>query len=105
MGGGGAPDAGTPPARTRVQILDVATESSDNILPVPPDDHAKSRTIPDRRTRRGCANFAPRAPAKKLLLMKLFARFYVFNYEDRAKLHVAKKDHDHKFYKATSSAR
>ena len=42
---------------------------------------------------------------KKLLRMKLFARFYVFTYEARAKLYVVKKDHDHKFHKATSSAR
>src|SRR5260370_1956032 len=95
--GRGAPYAGIPPGRTRVQILDVATESSDNILPVRPDDHAKSRTIPDRRTRRGCANSAPKAPAKNLLLMKLSVTFYVFTYQDRPTLHVPKQDHNHTF--------
>jgi hypothetical protein len=34
-------------------------------------------------------------PAKKLLLMKLFRRFYVFTYEARAKLYVAEEDHDY----------
>src|SRR6266446_1272264 len=43
--------------------------------------------------------------SQKLLRMKLFTRFYVFTYEARAKLYVAKKDHDHKFHKATSDAR
>ena len=48
-----------------------------------------------------------KVPVKKLLWMKLFARFYVFIYEARAKLYVAKKDkdHDHTFHKATASSR
>ena len=43
-------------------------------------------------------------PAKKLLLMKLFRRFYVFTYEARAKLYAAEKHHDHTVHKTAASS-
>ena len=43
-----------------------------------------------------------KAPAKKLPLMKLFPNFYVFIYEDEAKLYVAETHHDHQCLKTTA---
>ena len=125
--GGGGP-------REIVQILEVATELSDDILLVRRSgivldwgsaascdtlthglawrDHflvtlqaggANSRKRLNH-AKYSCFHVA-KVPVKKLLRMKLFARFYVFIYEARAKLYVAKKDHDHKFHKATASSR